>query len=83
MYLSKGQLVDVEGRLQTRQWDDDGGVRHWKTEVVIGGLEMLSGRGKKEYAKEAQAVAATGDDGLPAAAMAPTDGATEEALVAM
>jgi single-stranded DNA-binding protein len=27
-FLSKGQLVDVEGRLQTRQWDDDAGVRH-------------------------------------------------------
>jgi len=82
-FLSKGQLVDVEGRLQTRQWDDDAGVRHWKTEVVIGGLEMLSGRGKKEYAKEAQAVAATGEDGLPVAAMAPEDGAAAEALVAM
>jgi len=58
-------------------------VRHWKTEVVIGGLEMLSGRGKKEYAKEAQAVAATGEDGLPTAAMAPADGAVDEALVAM
>jgi single-strand DNA-binding protein len=63
-FLSKGQLVDVEGRLQTRQWDDDAGVRHWKTEVVIAQLEMLSGRGKKEYAKEAQTVAATGPDGL-------------------
>lgn len=82
-FLSKGQLVDVEGRLQTRQWDDDAGVRHWKTEVVIGGLEMLSGRGKKEYAKEAQAVAATGEDGMPTAAMAPIDGAAAEALVAM
>ncbi len=57
-FLSKGQLVDVEGRLQTRQWDDDGGVRHWKTEVVVNSLEMLSGRGKKEYAREAQGVAA-------------------------
>lgn len=56
-FLSKGQLVDVEGRLQTRQWDDDGGLRHWKTEVVVNSLEMLSGRGKKEYAKEAQIVA--------------------------
>ena len=82
-FLSKGQLVDVEGRLQTRQWDDDAGIRHWKTEVVIGGLEMLSGRGKKEYAKEAQAVAETGEDGLPIAAMAPADGAAAEALVAM
>ena len=42
-FLSKGQLVDVDGRLQTRQWDDDAGKRHWKTEVVVGSLEMLSG----------------------------------------
>jgi hypothetical protein len=25
LYLGKGQLVDLEGRLQTRQWDDDAG----------------------------------------------------------
>ena len=40
-FLSKGQLVDIEGRLQTRQWDDDAGKRHWKTEVVVASLEML------------------------------------------
>jgi single-strand DNA-binding protein len=57
-FLSKGQLVDIEGRLQTRQWDDDAGIRHWKTEVVAASLEMLSGRGKKEYAKEVQTAAA-------------------------
>ena len=28
LHLSKGQLVDVEGRLQTRQWDDDAGKGH-------------------------------------------------------
>ena len=49
---------------------------------MIGGLEMLSGRGKKEYAKEAQTVAATGEDGLPSA-ITSTDGAAAEALVAM
>jgi single-strand DNA-binding protein len=27
-FVTKGQLVDVEGRLQTRQWDDDAGKRH-------------------------------------------------------
>jgi single-stranded DNA-binding protein len=79
----EGPAGDVEGRLQTRQWDDDGGVRHWKTEVVINQLEMLSGRGKKEYAKEAQAVAATGEDGLPAGIATEDTGAAEEALVAM
>src|SRR4029077_17125054 len=71
-FLSKGQLVDIEGRLQTRQWDDDAGVRHGETEGVIGNPEMLSGRGKKEYAKEPEAVASTGADGLPITSIAPT-----------
>jgi len=48
-YLGKGQQVAIEGRLQTRQWDDDRGVRHWKTEVVASHVEMLSGRRKKDY----------------------------------
>jgi single-strand DNA-binding protein len=47
MYLGKGQQVAVEGKLQTRQWDDDLGHRHWKTEVVASAVEMLSGRGKR------------------------------------
>jgi single-strand DNA-binding protein len=74
-FLGKGQLVDVEGRLQTRQWDDDAGKRHWKTEVVVSSLEMLSGRGKKEYAKEAQAAA--DEDAAPA------NGASDEPLEAV
>ena len=73
-FLGKGQLVDFEGRLQTRQWDDDAGKRHWKTEVVANSLEMLSGRGKKEYAKEAQAA----ED-----AASVTNGAAEEPLEAV
>ncbi len=80
-FLSKGQLVDIEGRLQTRQWDDDAGTRHWKTEVVIGQLEMLSGRSKKEYAKEAQAVA-DAPDAAPATNGAAAD-SDLEAVVAM
>ena len=43
-YLGKGSMVAVEGRLQTRQWDDEAGKRHWKTEVVAASVEMLSGR---------------------------------------
>ena len=49
-FLGKGQQVAVEGRLQTRSWDDDRGARHWKTEVVANHVEMLSGRRKKDYA---------------------------------
>jgi single-strand DNA-binding protein len=77
-FLGKGQLVDLEGRLQTRQWDDDAGKRHWKTEVVVNSLEMLSGRGKKEYAKEAQAAADEGETSVNGASDEPL-----EAVVAM
>lgn len=54
-YLGKGQQVAIEGRIQTRSWDDDQGKRHWKTEIVAHHVEMLSGRKKKDY--EAQAAA--------------------------
>jgi single-strand DNA-binding protein len=63
-FLSKGQLVDVEGRLQTRQWDDDAGKRHSKTEIVVASLEMLSGRSGKDCAMEAQAVADAPDGAI-------------------
>jgi single-strand DNA-binding protein len=56
-YLGKGQLVALEGRLQTRQWEDDKKVRHWKTEIVASSVEMLSGRRKKDYAAESAAEA--------------------------
>ena len=61
-YLGKGQQVAIEGRIQTRTWDDEKGARHWKTEVVAGSVEMLSGRRKKDYAAESSA------DGLEAQA---------------
>jgi single-strand DNA-binding protein len=54
-YLGKGQQVAVEGRIQTRTWDDDRGQRHWKTEVVAAHVEMLSGRKKKDYDAESAA----------------------------
>ena len=39
-YLTKGQLCLVEGRLQTRSWDDQSGNRHWKTEIVAENFQM-------------------------------------------
>ena len=54
-YLGKGQMVNIEGRLQTRQWEDENKLRHWKTEIVANAVEMLSGRRKKDYAAESAA----------------------------
>jgi len=51
-FLGKGQQVAVEGRIQTRSWDDDQSKRHWRTEIVASSIEMLSGRRKKDYAAE-------------------------------
>lgn len=33
-YLKKGKLVVVEGRIQTRKWDDTNNVTHYVTELV-------------------------------------------------
>jgi single-stranded DNA-binding protein len=50
-------LVSLEGRLQTRNWEDDRKIKHYRTEVVASQVEMLSGRGKKDYAAETAAQA--------------------------
>jgi single-strand DNA-binding protein len=43
-HLSKGQQVYVEGRLQTRSWEDDNGQRHFRTEVVANEMIILGDR---------------------------------------
>ncbi len=44
-YLSKGRLVYVEGKLQTRQWEDKEGVKRYTTEIVARDVVFLSGSG--------------------------------------
>jgi len=43
-YLTKGQQVYIEGRLQTRRWDDKEGVKHTSVEVVANEMMMLGDR---------------------------------------
>jgi single-strand DNA-binding protein len=52
-YLGKGSRVAVEGKLATRQWDDDRGVRQWRTEVNATAVELLSGRHARDFGSEA------------------------------
>ena len=42
-YLSKGRRIYVEGRLQTRDWVGQDGVKRYKTEIVANNLIMLDG----------------------------------------
>jgi len=43
-YLKKGSQVYVEGRLQTRSWDDPSGAKKYRTEIIAENLIMLGGR---------------------------------------
>jgi single-strand DNA-binding protein len=44
-YLLKGKQVYIEGRLQTRSWEDKDGQKRYTTEVVVDDLILLGGRG--------------------------------------
>ena len=56
-YLGKGSLVFVEGRLQTRQWQDQQGQNRYTTEVVAQRVQFLDSRGQG-----AEAAPAMGQD---------------------
>lgn len=45
-YLRKGRQCYVEGRLQTREWQDRDGQKRWTTEVVASQVVFLGGRGE-------------------------------------
>lgn len=44
-YLRKGSKVYIEGRLQTRKWQDKNGQDRYTTEIVANDMQMLDGRG--------------------------------------
>ncbi len=39
-YLKKGSSLLVEGRLQTRSWQDQQGAKHWRTEIVADQIQL-------------------------------------------
>ena len=44
-YLKKGRSVYVEGRIQTRKWQDQSGQDRYSTEIIANEMKMLGGRG--------------------------------------
>lgn len=44
-YLKKGSKVYIEGKLQTRKWQDKEGKDRWTTEIVAGTMQMLDSKG--------------------------------------
>lgn len=69
-YLQKGSQIYVEGRLQTRKWQDKDGNDRYTTEIIANEMQMLGGRGggtapmESPASREPSSAAATagGDD---------------------
>ncbi|HHD92437.1 MAG TPA: single-stranded DNA-binding protein [Candidatus Portnoybacteria bacterium] len=55
-YLRKGGLVLIEGRLKTRSWQDSGGQKHYRTEIIAEGIQLgPRNSGTSDQFPEAQA----------------------------
>ncbi len=74
-YLTKGKQVYIEGRLQTREWEDREGNKRYTTEIVANQMQMLGRRGEQgpgepgpgESSPEPEAAppGPAGDDDIP------------------
>ena len=60
-YLSKGKLVFVEGRLQTSSWEDQQGVKKYKTEILVNDLQLIGGKGDGGSGNASQAAPAASE----------------------
>jgi len=68
-YVKKGTKLYVEGKLQTRSWDDkDTGQKKYRTEIIINDLSLLSGRDEGGYSRGSSSSTASFDQRQPAGA---------------
>ena len=61
-YLKKGSLVFIEGRIQSREWQDKEGQKRTSFEIVATNFRMLGGRGDGMAAAAGAGGASRGDD---------------------
>ncbi len=69
-YLKKGSQVYVEGRLQTRKWQDQAGVDRYSTEIIVREMQMLGSSGNGGQVAQQQYDAAH-QGNVPASAQEP------------
>jgi single-strand DNA-binding protein len=69
-YVKKGSKIYVEGRLQTRKWQDNNGQDRYTTEIVADQMQMLDSRGGSA-AFEGSSQASSQPQSAPAPAPAP------------
>jgi single-strand DNA-binding protein len=83
-YLKKGSQVYIEGKLQTRKWQDKDGQDKYTTEIVANDMQMLGGRGDgggasrndsyDQSAPQQPAASASDSGAAPAPAASPAGG---------
>jgi single-strand DNA-binding protein len=71
-YLSKGKQVYIEGRLQTRDWEDRDGNKRYTTEIVASDVQFLGARDSSESARP-RSTTSTDYQGVPAQGPADDD----------
>ncbi len=71
-YLKKGSQIYLEGRIQTRQWDDKEGNKRTSLEIVASAMQMLDRRAEGVAAGASAAASASGGEpGAPEDSHAP------------
>ncbi len=75
-YLNKGSQVFVEGRIQTRKWQDQEGKDRYKTEIVAANVQFVGRRGESGLSSNIEVAPAEGEqfggfDAPPAAEAKP------------
>jgi len=62
-YLSKGRQVYIEGRIQTRSWEDKDGNKRYTTEIIASDVQFLGGRDSANGAGPSAGAPQTGGQG--------------------
>jgi single-strand DNA-binding protein len=64
-YLVKGKLVFVEGKIQTRSWEDKEGVKRYTTEIVANNMQMLDSKGQTKAEGSSAEATPSGSGNVP------------------
>lgn len=61
-YCGSGSLLYLEGRNQTRSWEDKDGNKRYTTEVIVNQMQILGGRKVPKHPEEEEPVSVPDDD---------------------
>jgi len=80
-YVKKGTQVFVEGKIQTRSWDDkESGAKKYRTEILVNELSLLGGRGGGEGASGSYERAGSSSSSSSSAKSAPANDYADQGI---